>query len=213
VLSPEQLALFAERGYLGPFPCDAPWRKMRVPERARLDLHVEDPNVFLVCAHPCIVDRVAQLLGAARTALFKTRFWVKLPNSETFAPWHQDVGAKNGGYLPDGSPTPTITAWLALDDVSRASGAVQVVPGSHRWLVGDYRQNIRANLEESGALDGVDLANAPFLEAKAGEFFLFHSWILHGSAPNRSPARRAGFNARYAALGQESDPELRDVRL
>ena len=37
-------------------------------------------------------------------------------------------------------------------------------------------------------LADVDLVNAPYLEAKAGEFYIFHSWILHGSAPNRSPS-------------------------
>jgi predicted dehydrogenase len=214
VLSPEELERFAVQGYLGPFPCDAPWRAMRLPARARNHLHAEDPRVFLVCAHPCFVDRVQQLLGAADgVALFKSRFWVKPAHSETPVPWHQDVGAKNGGYLPDGRPTPTLTAWLALDDVTRSSGAVQVVPGSHHWLIGDYRRNIRADLEGSGVLADLDLESAPFLEAKAGEFFLFHSWILHASGPNRGPSRRAGFNARYAAVGQETDPELRYVRL
>jgi predicted dehydrogenase len=212
-LSPEDLRLFGERGYVGPFTCDAPWRSMRLPERARNDLHVEDAGVFSVCAHPCFVDRAAQLLGAPGVSLFKTRFWVKPPHSETPVPWHQDVGAKNGGYLADGTPTPTVTAWLALDDVTRASGAVQVVPGSHRRFFGQYQDNIRAGLEQSGALAEVDLENAPYLEAKAGEFYIFHSWILHGSAPNRSPARRAGFNARYAALGHELDPELHYVKL
>ena len=212
-LSPEELRAFSERGFVGPFSCDAPWRAMRLPERARNDLHVEDPTVFSVCAHPCFSDRAAQLLGASGVSLFKTRFWVKPPQSETPVPWHQDVGAKNGGYLADGSPTPTVTAWLALDDVTRASGAVQVVPGSHRRFFGQYQDNIRAGLEQAGALADVDLVNAPYLEAKAGEFYIFHSWILHGSAPNRSPARRAGFNARYAAHGNELDPELRYVPL
>jgi ectoine hydroxylase-related dioxygenase (phytanoyl-CoA dioxygenase family) len=99
-----------------------------------------------------------------------------------------------------------LTAWLALDPATRASGAVQVIPGTHKQLIGDWRRNVEADLEASGLLEG--LGPRVFLEAQPGEFWLFHSWLLHGSDANRSTARRAGLNMRFCMRGDEAQSEF-----
>ena len=43
------------------------------------------------------------------------------------------------------------------------------------------------------------------LELEPGHFYLFHSWILHGSSANKSAVRRAGLNIRFARMGEEYD--------
>jgi len=198
-LSPEDLARFDEQGYLGPFRCEADWQRIAVPLKKRRDVHLRDPSVFDVCTHPSVVRRAAQLLRLPRVALFKTRFHVKVPGKNEEVPWHQDVGAKNGGYYPDGRPVPSVTCWMALDRVNAQNGAVQVLPGSHRRLVGEFRKNFHAELLEKGDLSAQDLASAVTFNLEAGEFYLFHSWLIHGSAPSSIAVRRAGLNMRYIA--------------
>lgn len=208
-LDAEQHAFFEHNGYLGPFRCESSyWRAIVLPAGERLNLHLEDPLVLTLCEDPAIVERAAQLLGGRGLSLFKTRIWSKPKGRETTVAWHQDVGERNGGVRADGAPVPTLTAWLAFDPATRASGAVRIVPGTHRRLFGDWRRSIRAGLEQSGALADLDLENAPFLETRPGEFWLFHSWLLHGSGFNTSSQRRVALNMRFCAPGDEVDPEF-----
>lgn len=215
-LSEEEMTFFEENGYVGPFRCEASEIVgIDIPDEDTFSSpHREDPRLFAISTHPSIVVRVEQLMGSASGALlFKSRLRVKPPQSESVVPWHQDVGVRNGGYLPDGRPVQTMTAWLALGDITAENSALRVIPGSHRELYGDFSKHILAKLEETGSLDGVAMATAVELTAKAGEFYLFHSWLLHGSGPNASPSPRAILNMRYAPPGQDMDPNFEYIPL
>ncbi|MDJ0866551.1 MAG: phytanoyl-CoA dioxygenase family protein [Myxococcota bacterium] len=203
-LSDEQIRFYEENGYLGPFECEGDWEQLHVPLKKGQNFHLRDADVFAVCTHPSVVQRVAQLMGTDRIAFFKSRFVVKAPHSERDVAWHQDVGPTNGGYFPDGSPVPTVSTWMALDEVTAANGAMQVIPGSHRELVGDFHKRIRADLIEKGDLTQEEIdRRAVTFELRPGQFYIFHSWILHGSARNDADIRRAGLNMRYALEGHD----------
>ena len=62
-------------------------------------------------------------------------------------------------------------------------------------------------------VEGVDTSNAVYLEAQPGEFYIFNSWILHASGPNRSESRRAAVNMRFVAPGNRVEPKFRYLRL
>jgi predicted dehydrogenase len=203
-LSAEQLEQFREHGYLGPFRCtSSALDDLEIPEHGSINLHQVEARTFELCAAASIVDRVEQMLAGDGVLLFKSRYRVKHAGSPKSVVWHQDVGAGNGGLLPDGAPVPSLTVWLALDDATAENGAVTVVPGSHRRLFGDWRRGIRADLRESGALAEIDLDAAVPLAMKAGEFYVFDSWILHSSGANQTRARRAALNMRYVASGHD----------
>ena len=68
-----------------------------------------------------------------------------------------------------------------------------------------------ANLEESGALGAVDLSAAVTLETEPGEFYIFHSWILHGSDYNKSGLKRTALNMRFTLRGDELEPKFEYV--
>jgi predicted dehydrogenase len=212
-LTPRQVTFFEENGFLGPLKCDGHWERLVVPVAKGRNLHLTDPDVFEVCTHPSVVNRAAQLMGRAEVSLFKSRFVVKMPGHNAEVAWHQDVGPTNGGYYPDGRPVPTLTCWLALDRVTSANGAVRVIPGTHKRLVGQFDKRIRAELVEKGDLSGEELSRAVTFELEPGEFYLFHSWLLHGSDANDSPGRRAGLNMRYAAVGDEYEEKFEYIPL
>jgi predicted dehydrogenase len=212
-LSPEQIEFFDTNGYLGPLKCDADWQRIVVPLKKGRNLHLTEPFVFDLCSHPSIVTRAAQLMGRDHVSLFKSRFIVKIDGSNAEVAWHQDVGPTNGGYFPDGRPVPTLTCWLALDRVNARNGAVRVVPGTHKKLYGDYHKRIRADLVDRGDISEVELDRAVTFTLEPGEFYLFHSWLLHGSEANKSKGRRAGVNMRYAAVGDEFEDQFEYIPL
>jgi len=213
-LTAEQIAFYEKNGYVGPFTCEsAALERLEVPKHGRADFHLGDPTALEVFSDPSIVDRVKQVLHADGALLFKSRPWIKQPRSTVAAPWHQDVGQSNGGYLPDGQPVPSVTVWFALDGATQSNGAVKILPGTHTQLFGDWHDSINTGIEESGALAEFDLEGAPILEAKSGEFYLMHSWLLHASGPNTSDKRRAGINIRYVAPGHDVDPMYHYVRV
>jgi len=212
-LTAEQVDFFHTNGYLGPLRCDGDWQRMVVPLKKGRNLHLTERSVFDVCSHPSIVSRVAQLMGEPHVALFKSRFIVKIDGSNKTVAWHQDVGPTNGGYFPDGKPVPTLTCWLALDRVNAENGAVKVVPGTHTQLYGEYHKRIRADLIDRGDIAEVDLGRAVTLTLEPGEFYLFHSWLLHASDVNASQGRRAGVNMRYASPAHQFEPTAEYIAL
>ena len=203
---------FERDGWAGPFVAEIPGLGSTfLPAKERKDLHRTDPQLFRICTHPSIVDRVAALVDTTALSIFKTRLHLKIAETQKNAPkhaivpWHQDVGKGNGGYSADGKPIPTYTVWLALDDVTLDSGPLCILPGTHRRLYGNYRENFHANLVESGELTEAEIEGAVPLPMRRGEFCVFHSWLLHGSASNETQGRRAGLNIRFMRTSDTPD--------
>lgn len=215
-VSEAQIEQFRTQGYAGPFASDVQGLdSLFVPEKERKDAHLKDSQFFRLGTHPSITGRVAALVGSDDLSIFKTRIHTKVgftsqtQSKHAVVPWHQDIGAGNGGYDADGNPVPTFTVWMALDDVGPEAGPLCVLPGTHTRLYGDFQKNFHAELLETGALTEEEASKAVPLTMKRGEFCVFHSWLLHGSSPNETPNRRVGFNIRYvenARRGTEEYP-------
>ncbi len=212
-LSKNEVMFFLENGYLGPFTCEAPEVRWLadLPVKKNYDDDLKSPQVKSVCSHPSIVSRISQLLNSREVKLFKPHFVHKMPQTAvgvklTF-PWHQDVGDHNGGYRRDGSPVPTVSVWLSLSGVTESNGAVLVKPGSHRRFYGDWRQYINAKHEDdAGVMAEINDSRHSSFIAKPGEFYIFHSWLLHSSGRNTSDAPRKAFNMRFMSADDQVEP-------
>jgi len=85
-------------------------------------------------------------------------------------------------YRTDGYPRSLIWSAITVDDCPSAAGPIHVWPGSH----------VRhpEHEEHGGALrvspTEVDASGGTDLDAPAGSVLLFHSLLLHNSAPNRT---------------------------
>jgi predicted dehydrogenase/ectoine hydroxylase-related dioxygenase (phytanoyl-CoA dioxygenase family) len=197
-------ARFVADGFAGPFDTDIEGLASAfVPEKERKDLHLVDAQFFAIATHASVVDRVAALVGTPALSIFKSRLHNKVAETAKRAPkhavvpWHQDAGVDNGGHDAAGNAIETWTVWLALDDVGPGAGPVRVLPGTHRRLYGNYNENFDARLVECGLITADDVARAVPLTMRRGQFCVFHSWLLHASAPNDSLGRRAGLNVRF----------------
>lgn len=131
--------------------------------------------------------------------------------------WHQDFRFWRD---EDGMPGPhAVNAGIFLDQVDEFNGPLMLVPGSHRDGIhetterkaADWTETLAAKLKYSLKVEALARATrdrgivAP--KGEAGSVLLFHSNVLHGSAPNMSPNNRTLVLVTYNSVRNR----LRDV--
>jgi len=119
-------------------------------------------------------------------------------------PWHQD-----GEYWPI-RPLATCSAWIALDDATPENGCLRVIPGSHkgnRLRAHTQKDNPDLVLNQELNADEYDEAEAVDIVLEAGQLSLHDVYLVHGSEPNRSTKRRAGYVCRYMPTSSHFDRE------
>lgn len=158
-------------------------------------------GIYDLILEPVLLDHVQDLLGPDFVC-WGSHLFCKLPGDPKEVPLHQDAT-----YWPF-TPTHSVTVWLALDDTDEENGAMTFAPGSH--LHG-------ALPHDTHALDGTRVLNRAVSEPDAfpvrfsnnlrrGQFSIHNDLLLHGSQPNQSDRRRAGFTIRYAAAEVDTLP-------
>lgn len=180
------------------------------------DLHRE----FLdLCLDPAILDLVESAIGPD-VILWSSGVFCKPPRTGRAVPWHQD-----GRYWPL-RPLATCSVWVAVDDSRPENGCLRYIPGSHaaRRLYrhehaggGDLVLNRRVSPSE------FDPAAARDDVLRAGQLSLHDVYLVHGSNPNRTGRRRAGYVMRYLPgtsfydremeVGQSSDIGVSDFAM
>jgi len=147
---------------------------------------------FEFATDPDLLSIVSQLLGPD-VILWASAVFCKPASTGLEVPWHQD-----GQYWPI-RPRATVTVWIALDSVNIDNGCMRVLPGSHR--LGDFSHDVsdREDLVLNNVVNDprLDLRTVRHVELEPGQFSLHDVNIVHGSAPNRSGRRRAGYAIRY----------------
>jgi chlorinating enzyme len=140
-----------------------------------------------------IVDAIEDLYGPDLLC-WNTNFFIKEARTPAFVSWHQD-----STYWGLSSPD-VVTAWVAFSESNAASGAMSVIPGTHRMDQMAHRDSFDDNnLLTRGQEVAVDIdeSTAVRLDLSPGEMSLHHVRIVHGSPPNASDNRRIGFAIRY----------------
>lgn len=149
-----------------------------------------------------VLDAVQAVIGGD-ILCWGTSFFIKEPGDGNFVSWHQDI--TYWGLEPASDVT---TAWIALSPVTRATGCMRMMPGSHAWPVLEHRETgADANLLTRGQeiTDGINENSAVDIELQPGEMSLHHAGTAHASAPNKGADRRIGIAIRYMA------PHVRSV--
>ena len=159
---------------------------------------------FEYCTNPDFLDVVERVIGPD-IILWASTVFCKPASIGLEVPWHQD-----GQYWPI-RPRATVTMWIALDDSTPENGCMRVIPGSHR--MGDFAHDLseREDLVLNNVLNDprIDLASAYDVALEAGQFSLHDIDLVHGSQPNRSAKRRAGFAIRYMPATSHFDRTLK----
>ncbi|MAG95670.1 MAG: phytanoyl-CoA dioxygenase [Rhodospirillaceae bacterium] len=159
----------------------------------RFKTHLLFPWVDELVRDESILDAVEDVLGP-NILCWNTNFFIKEAGDPGFVSWHQD-STYWGLSEPD-----VVTAWLALSPANEASGAMQMIPGSHLLDQVAHRDTFdEDNLLTRGQEIAVEVNEdeAQLIELEPGEMSLHHVRIFHASAPNRSTDRRIGLAIRY----------------
>lgn len=156
-----------------------------------------------LCARPEILDLVESVIGPD-VILWGSQLFAKPARTGLAVPWHQD-----GHFWPI-RPLATCTVWIAIDDVDAENGGMLYVPGSHRTR--ELYPHAEQPSEESAlnaelVPEHVDLERAEVDDLPAGGLSLHDVYLIHGSEPNRSDRRRAGFVIRYMPATSHYDRE------
>ena len=146
-----------------------------------------------IAGTPLFLDYVSSVLGPD-IILWGGQLFCKPAGTGLEVPWHQD-----GQYWPT-RPLATCSLWLAIDDVNVANGCMRFIPGSHQnGELFPHRDDARKDLVLNQVTEEAyfDEATAKDDELAAGEFSLHDVFLVHGSQPNRSGQRRAGYVLRF----------------
>ncbi len=206
-LSGADQAAYARNGYL--FPLDVLTPAEVAEARANFDRteamlggrlegrNNQKPNLLFpwidqLIRHPKILDAVESVIGPDFFC-WGSQFFTKRAGDPAFVSWHQD-GTYWGLSKPD-----VVTAWVALTPSNPASGAMQVVPGTHRAQVPHTDTFAETNMLSRGQEIAVqvDADQAVNIVLAPGQMSLHHVLIFHGSPPNRADHPRIGFAIRY----------------
>lgn len=149
---------------------------------------------------PKLLDRIEDLVGPD-IKLFRDALMMKPARHGSEKPYHQD-----SPYWPI-DPPDLVSCWVALDDATEANGCMRVIPGSHRWGPQPHRMIRDYQVDETT----LDLSQEVSVPLKAGGCLLFHSLLLHATAPNTSDQPRRAMivsymSARSRHTGSDSQP-------
>lgn len=160
---------------------------------------LEHDSLFLEYMQRPLFREVCDRVYGPETDIAAYRAFVmnKPANGGTYLNWHQDRWT----FL---SPDPLVTVWTALDAATIANGCVQVIPGSHRYLINPENESGFITPEQTAEHCSDD--KRVYIELEPGEVALLHNWLLHSSDKNETDLPRKGFSVCYI------DAATRDIR-
>ena len=141
-----------------------------------------------------ILDAIESILGP-NLMVWSCELFIKEPQSKKIVSWHQDLT-----YWGMGGSDHQASAWIAISDVTEASGCMRFVPGSHKQKLVPHNDTFSEdNLLSRGqeiAVE-VDENDAVLNFLKPGEMSIHHGRMFHASGPNFSKDRRIAIVIRY----------------
>tara|TARA_B100000686_G_scaffold336278_1_gene405977 strand:- start:4791 stop:5660 length:870 start_codon:yes stop_codon:yes gene_type:complete len=155
-----------------------------------------DDMIGLIPRMPRMVDATEKLFGEP-CYHWHSKFTNKPPGCQAKIDWHQDYVS----WYDDGVMFPRmLTVAIALESTSRASGCLQVIPGSNHMglLDHDDTKNFDRRIDAAKKMLGL-----VYCEMEQGDAVFFHCNTLHGSAANRSTSSRLMLFTSYNAVSNE----------
>ncbi len=151
-------------------------------------LHELDP-VFERFSHLPILGEIAEAIGIKSPQIRQSMYIFKQPRIGGVINWHQDASF----FYTE--PQSVVTYWFAMEDATLENGCLWVEPAGHK---GPLRE--RFNRSEDNT-EMVALNKKPWpteksgipVEVKAGSLIVFHGYLPHYSACNRSNKSRQAY--------------------
>lgn len=133
----------------------------------------------------------ARFMNSSKVNLFCDRLFIKEPGTPNYATmWHNDQPT----WVVRGSQV--LTFWIALDSVTKTSGAVEFIRGSHRWDCPSNPATCELPIDVEGNRGRFDIIH---YDLAPGDITVHHGMTIHGAGGNHTAAvRRRGYAIGYA---------------
>jgi hypothetical protein len=222
-LTQQQVADYHYNGFLFPIPaltpdevatCLAGLRRLELDlgcavaeadVKWRSHAYAHSPWFNDLAHHPRILDAVEDVIGP-NILVWTSTFFIKEPNSPTFAAWHQD-----GAYFGL-EPREQVCAWVALTDATALAGCMEQLSfrGKPR-LYHHAALGLANSINRAGQtiMEPFDDSEPIAMALPAGSFSLHHELAVHRSAPNRATHRRIGIGLNYIPTHVRVDSRIR----
>jgi len=128
---------------------------------------------------PQLLAAVTRLAGGRPMRLFHDQLFIKYPDTSVATEFHQDLP-----YWPIQSDTFTISAWIALGDITPDHGCLTFIPGTHR-LRGSA-SDLRSSSSLMEMYPHLAFSERATLPLAAGGCTLHQGYAAHRAAPNRT---------------------------
>lgn len=163
-------------------------------------VHYHLPELNRIVRESRAADFARALMRSRKVNLIFDQFLIKAPGTSTRTVWHHD-----STYWPVAGDM-ICTVWVALDPVTRESGAVEYVKGSHRWgqrfkaesfIDKDlYKEDLPPVPDIEAMRDRLDFAQ---FEMEPGDCTIHHGLTVHGAPGNaRDDIWRRAYVMRWA---------------
>jgi ectoine hydroxylase-related dioxygenase (phytanoyl-CoA dioxygenase family) len=149
-----------------------------------------DPGIMSFIKRPEFIEITTAFLGPDVDLYWNQSVYKAGGGTKQF-PWHQD-----DGYMAV-DPSPYLTLWLAVNDVTVENGCVWMLPGSHKNGLVEHLDTPIGKACYS--LDEPD-QGIP-VPLSAGSLAVFWSLTMHKSGLNTSSGMRKGFVIQYSRAG------------
>ncbi|MFM7005941.1 MAG: phytanoyl-CoA dioxygenase family protein [Flavobacteriales bacterium] len=140
----------------------------------------------------CVAPKAAQVFEPFKP--LGSCYLSKAPGPSGQMPIHQDW------TVVDETTYDSITIWIPLQDVDASNGALQVIPGSHRFSTALRSPFFASAINDLASVISQDLQNVPL---KAGEAIIFSQALMHASPPNTSAHNRLAVT--YGLIPEAAD--------
>jgi ectoine hydroxylase len=169
------------------------WREKSGAPRTAFAAHTYNEAFRLLAAHPRMIGPIEQVFGE-KLYMHQFKINAKAAFTGDVWQWHQDYGT---WARDDGMPEPrAMNISVFLDEVMPINGPLMLIPRSHTQGVLAAGHDVETTSYPLWTLDEATVTRlvaeggiiAP--TGKPGGMLMFHSNLVHGSAPNITPYPR-----------------------
>ena len=188
----ERIVAYAEKNLEDPF---LPWSlEHRSDQGVLYDLYQRHPEFQEMASNKQILDCLENILGE-NIYLYDNSLVYKPKGRKNGVPWHQDFISRPDEPLK-------IIVWIAIDDVTKENGTVQVIPGSHKqgflpWYRVEGETHHDRVMPEYVEKDKDKIIH---VELEAGDVLLFNMLVLHGSDEVHTDIPRRVYRCSYQSM-------------
>jgi phytanoyl-CoA hydroxylase len=187
---------YADRQLEDPF--SRYYLRHRADQGVLYDLYQRHPDFVAFTRNEAVLDALEPVIGPD-IFLYENSVVYKPKGRSNGVPFHQD-------FISRPHEPAKFIAWMAIDRVTRESGALKVIPGSHRnGFLPWYRVRGETHHDRIRE-DALDLTHVRHVELEPGDVLIFNQLLVHGSDEMHTDSLRLVYRASYQGFEEVFTP-------